>query len=757
MKRRLTRAYDHMTMPEHCASRIEQQLQLELQKRKTGQYAKAISPVRPHRRSWTAAAVAVCLILVLSVGGSALVLTASEWMRGNPTETTAAPETIRPETPQDYYAVATEKAAEEVETFAQRVKRTLLQEEWDVFSGMIHYPIAILDRTVTGDSGMLNLFAETMVSDAFLEELRKEDCSQMFCNWQGICMGSGQIWINEVDGELKITAINGLFTDLHDPEDYEYRQYTGTKYAIVRYNGRAERLAMPEDFETMQIAAIGDGTPVIAHGDAVKVIRVPATVSTVSDYAFVNCAALESVWFQGDAPAEAEHVFDGSENVFVYYPEEAEGWGDTWCGRPTLPYSTGHVSLGTVVVPNSLLENANQAFGEILRETDGFYCHELEAELTISSYCEKRSEETGKTVTVSSFTLVDMDRDGIKELILRLQIEGDPREDYLILRYQDNNPGIVYCFMEPEQRISDLRKDGSFYWRGEGPEYRESRLILEGNSAKVLSSLGLTDAPEVLWHTWPCQKPELVVQSYAWTGTGRSRFPGNHYYHFEGLVLGSMGNDWNLQKDQLLRYGMICQEDEGTVAVFDPDAPGTALYGTLTNENGRVQLAELGYYICTEEKEYAAEARGLLDAEPEYVADAHLPALGSMGRRVYSPEELVSYLGFTRYSDEVILERNAAREVLENFTSAWIAGDEKAMKRYLADDFREDARRNGSEDLPVGPVELVAILNLPSWGEECYVTAEFRETEQDHYFSICLDLVKQQGDWKVRSCYYGSP
>jgi len=168
------------------------------------------------------------------------------------------------------------------------------------------------------------------------------------------------------------------------------------------------------------------------------------------------------------------------------------------------------------------------------------------------------------------------------------------------------------------------------------------------------------------------------------------------------------------------------------------------------------RLAELGYYISTEEKEFVAEVRGLLNEEPEYVMDAHLPALGSMGRRVYSPEELVSYFGFTQYSQEAISERHAAKAVVEKFTMAWLAGDEKAMKPYLADDFREDTRKNGTKYSPVGTPELMTIRDLPNRGEECYVTAEFWETEQDSYFRVCLDMVKQKDGWKVKSCYFGS-
>jgi hypothetical protein len=43
----------------------------------------------------------------------------------------------------------------------------------------------------------------------------EEDCLDMFVNGQGICMGSGQIWLNDyymtdVEPTLQIIAVNGI-------------------------------------------------------------------------------------------------------------------------------------------------------------------------------------------------------------------------------------------------------------------------------------------------------------------------------------------------------------------------------------------------------------------------------------------------------------------------------------------------------------------------------------------------------------------
>ena len=89
---------------------------------------------------------------------------------------------------------------------------------------------------------------------------------------------------------------------------------------------------------------------------------------------------------------------------------------------------------------------------------------------------------------------------------------------------------------------------------------------------------------------------------------------------------------------------MICLEEEGTVSIYDADAPGCCMFGTLTNANGFLQLADVGYYISNEHGERQAEVRNLLSDEPEYLAGTNLALPDSHGRTVPSLEELLDYL-----------------------------------------------------------------------------------------------------------------
>lgn len=75
MKRRLLEAYDAMMMPESCARRIEQNLERQMKARQGRRNVGIYAP--PKRNNWALAASLVCLVLVLSAGGTFLMLNLS--------------------------------------------------------------------------------------------------------------------------------------------------------------------------------------------------------------------------------------------------------------------------------------------------------------------------------------------------------------------------------------------------------------------------------------------------------------------------------------------------------------------------------------------------------------------------------------------------------------------------------------------------------------------------------------------------------
>lgn len=117
----------------------------------------------------------------------------------------------------DYYKLVTSISASEVEKFAMEVKDNVLSKDWAALSEKIAYPISIDGLSLNESSDFNELDFSGKLSPQFVDEISLESCHEMFCNSQGIKMGStGQIWFAGVDNgngicELKIIGINGMF------------------------------------------------------------------------------------------------------------------------------------------------------------------------------------------------------------------------------------------------------------------------------------------------------------------------------------------------------------------------------------------------------------------------------------------------------------------------------------------------------------------------------------------------------------------
>ena len=406
-------------------------------------------------------------------------------------------------------------------------------------------------------------------------------------------------------------------------------------------------------------------------------------------------------------------------------------------------------------------KTAYQALTEILDEDREFFSNEHQSMYTVTEYCERQTKVLGKEVTAPYFTMVDMDRDGVKELILQIRIEGDPLEDYLILRCTDSTDGkgFVYTYFEPRQKITDLKKDSSFYWRGTDTDQEAGFIMLGGRDSKTfMNSSSHADAAPVDWHAWPCVRSEAVVQSYEYTGTTRSHFPSVSYSVFESILSGRADNGWTYWKEQMTQWGMICREEGSEVYVYDPDAPGCRMFGTLDAEN---RLAFIGYYISNEFGEREAKVRLGLSDVPLYIVGSHLEELDAHGREVTSPEEVQDYLGAVpddfRPADPQTygrtVEHEALRKVLDAFLDECTANDGKEVELYLAEDYSGTV----PEALAGMDVHIISYDNFPgeqvAEGRRIEVSVVFAETRNpvDTYV-LRFEVIKENEGWKISSC-----
>lgn len=112
------------------------------------------------------------------------------------------------------YARVTQKSQVEVEEYARQVKELFLNHKWDKIAERISYPIEINGIVYTTPFEIEHMQLEQNYSEMFMSALGQESCQMMYCDSEGICLGSGEVWIAEVEQngskELKIVSINRL-------------------------------------------------------------------------------------------------------------------------------------------------------------------------------------------------------------------------------------------------------------------------------------------------------------------------------------------------------------------------------------------------------------------------------------------------------------------------------------------------------------------------------------------------------------------
>ena len=117
----------------------------------------------------------------------------------------------------EHYAPVTAMDKFQVETVVGfNVRTYYLSENWYAMADMIRYPITINGTELTDADAFLGYMIDKTVSESDRDTMMEEDLLDMFVNGQGICMGSGQIWLNDpnymTDKEpaLQIIAISGI-------------------------------------------------------------------------------------------------------------------------------------------------------------------------------------------------------------------------------------------------------------------------------------------------------------------------------------------------------------------------------------------------------------------------------------------------------------------------------------------------------------------------------------------------------------------
>ncbi len=146
-----------------------------------------------------------------------------------------------------------------------------------------------------------------------------------------------------------------LGNPLAPQSQFNYTTNSGA-ITISRYIGADGAVTIPEKINNLPVTSIGIGA--FAYNAGLVSIKIPNSVTNISDWAFYSCAhlttvtmgngvvrmgesafnrcvGLKSFYFHGSPPVLGPSVFVGVKGAMVNYMPEATGWGDTFGGFPT--------------------------------------------------------------------------------------------------------------------------------------------------------------------------------------------------------------------------------------------------------------------------------------------------------------------------------------------------------------------------------------------------------------------------------------
>ena len=107
------------------------------------------------------------------------------------------------------YAVAGITNPAHVTQFLARLKRVVAADDRAAVAAMVNYPITVQSKTYRDAAALRADYARIFTSEvkAAIAAARVDD---LFARDQGVMIGNGEIWMNEIRGSMKIITVNHM-------------------------------------------------------------------------------------------------------------------------------------------------------------------------------------------------------------------------------------------------------------------------------------------------------------------------------------------------------------------------------------------------------------------------------------------------------------------------------------------------------------------------------------------------------------------
>ena len=105
------------------------------------------------------------------------------------------------------------KSQEEVSSFLLQLQNQAKKRDPKSFTEFIIFPVRVNHHgnlKKINSSVEFNKIASEVITPNVIEVILKQKADEIFCNYQGIMLGDGEIWFAKVKGKIGIITINNM-------------------------------------------------------------------------------------------------------------------------------------------------------------------------------------------------------------------------------------------------------------------------------------------------------------------------------------------------------------------------------------------------------------------------------------------------------------------------------------------------------------------------------------------------------------------
>ena len=226
---------------------------------------------------------------------------------------------------------------------------------------------------------------------------------------------------------------------------------------------------------------------------------------------------------------------------------------------------------------------------------------------------------------------------------------------------------------------------------------------------------------------------------------------------FEQVFLPVAGSServgWDKFETLLKQENLDFSDDEGIITVFENSCDESYLYAVLTNENGIVEIAQLGYHYKAADGEYGVMV-DWSENTPRYLTDVTMPDSGTEVTSLAAVESYIVDAALRASPNEAY--RNV-EEIVKEFADAYFVADSDVMKKHLSRTRNvEFTVYEGGDPDKVVINAIKGLDNISADIEEkgyCIASVEFKKSaESDYYIYLTIKLIQEDDQWKI--AYY---